>query len=156
MKLDKVDFSILKSLQKNGRITNVDLALAAGISPPPCLRRLKNLEQKGIIDGYHAKINNVAIGYNFHALCLISLQSQRKYDVNNFLYEVARLSSIRSCLSTLGEVDFILSVVAYDFKNFEHILTNQISKIANIAKIKTLTIMKTYKEEFGVPLPEEA
>jgi len=152
IKLDKIDVSILRSLQEHGRMTNVDLATTAGISAPPCLRRLKSLEKKGVISGYHADINPSAIGYNFEAFCLVSLDSQTASDIDYFINEIRKLKNVRSCTSVVGLADFILRIVAHDFKNFEYILANNISKIKNISQIKTLVVMKTHKKESDFPI----
>ena len=152
VKLDKIDLSILENLQKNGRMTNVDLASKAGISAPPCLRRLKSLEESGVIKGYYAEINHSVVGYNFEALCFVTLNSQNATDIEKFVNEVTKFKNIRSCTAIIGGADFILRVVDYDFKHFEDFLSNKFSKIDGIAQIKSLIIMKEYKDERGVPI----
>lgn len=152
IKLDKIDFSIIECLQKHGRMTNVELAAKAGISAPPCLRRLKFLEENGVINGYHAEINGAAMGYNFEAFCFISLNSQAAKDVEHFVQNIKKLPNIRSCISTIGFFDFMLKIVTLDLKHFEKLVENNISKIQNISQIKTLVVVKKLKEEHGVPM----
>ena len=151
-KLDEIDLSILGNLQKNGRMTNVELASRAGISAPPCLRRLKSLETNGIIRGYYADIETSVVGYNFEALCFVSLLRQSAAHVKEFLDRINSMMEIRSCHATTGEFDFILRIVARDFKSYEDFLSTNLSSIDNISQIKTHVIMKCTKDEKGVPI----
>ncbi len=151
-KLDDIDLSILSNLQKNGRMTNVELATRAGISAPPCLRRLKSLETSGIIRGYYADIDTSVVGYNFEALCFVSLVRQSASCMKEFVDKIQDMKQIRSCLATTGEFDFILRIVAHDFASYEEFLSQNLSNIDNIGQIKTYVIMKCNKDEKGVPL----
>ena len=150
--IDKIDMSILDNLQKNGRMTNVELANRAGISAPPCLRRLKNLEDSGVIISYHANINNNVVGYKFSAFCFVSISKQSAKYAEEFVEYVAKLNNVRECVSTTGDFDYILRVVAKDFVDYEDFLTNHLKTFSNIEQIKTHVIMKCNKDEKGVPI----
>ncbi len=150
--LDAVDISILSNLQNNGRMTNVELANRAGISAPPCLRRLKNLEDRGIIVGYHAEINGAVIGYGFVALCLISIGQQNLRASNEFLSHIKKLDNIRECFSTTGDFDYILKIVAHDLIDYENFLNANIKNLDNISQVKTYVVVQSNKSENGVPI----
>ena len=152
MKLDKIDFAIIESLQEHGRMTNVELAARAGISAPPCLRRLKFLEESGVINGYHADIDSSAVGFNLEAICFISLSSQAAKDVDRFLSEIKKINNVRSCATIIGFSDFMLTIVTRDLKHFEKLVEKEISNIQNVCQIKTLVVVKRHKAEYGAPI----
>ncbi len=154
MRLDKIDILILNNLQKNGRITNVELANNVGISPPPCLRRLKKLENNGVILGYHAEINSVLMGYNFSAVCLISLEKQTQKLVEKFFDYIQGLHNVRECLSITGDFDCFLKIIAKDISDFEKFLDTCLKNHENISQIKVYVTMKSNKSEKGIPLPQ--
>lgn len=151
-RLDDIDISILDNLQKNGRMTNVELASRAGISAPPCLRRLKNLEDSGVILGYHADINRNLIGYNFLAICLIALATQNQKPVEEFIKYIHKLPNVRECFSTTGDFNYILKVVAKDLADYERFLNTDLRTFDNIEKIQTYVVMQNNKNEHGIPL----
>ncbi|MDR0640432.1 MAG: Lrp/AsnC family transcriptional regulator [Holosporales bacterium] len=152
VKFDDVDASILADLQKSGRMTNVQLAKNAGISAPPCLRRLKTMERNEIIIGYHAKLNGPALGYGFNAICIVSLASQNSWDVNAFISNINAAKNVRYCFATPGNSEFVLIIVAKDLEDYEDIVQNTIQKDKNILSLKTYILMKKHKEEFGIPI----
>lgn len=150
--LDSVDKIILENLQRNGRITNVDLAESAGISAPPCLRRLKLLEQRGVITSYHAKINPAALGYSIKAVCVVSLVSQSKESVAKFLNIVNNDANIRQCFSSSGNESFVLSIVAKDLHDYERVLKSTLQGSELVANINSYIILNKHKDEFGLPI----
>ncbi|MEP5930134.1 MAG: Lrp/AsnC family transcriptional regulator, partial [Nitratireductor sp.] len=113
-KLDHIDMRILAELQADGRITNVDLASKAGISAPPCLRRVRALENAGFIKGYHADLDGRALGFEVTVFAMVGLHSQAEADLKAFEAEVATWPLVRECHMLNGEIDFILKCVAPD------------------------------------------
>jgi DNA-binding Lrp family transcriptional regulator len=150
--LDKIDMMILGNLQDNGRVTNVELAANAGISAPPCLRRLKLMEEDGVIQGYHATINPCVLGYELKAFCIVFLASQNVEKVNSFVSRIATLKNVRSCFSTPGNEVFILSIIVKDLKEYEAILQNELQSSDLISRIKTYILSNTHKDEYGIPI----
>ncbi|MDR2598395.1 MAG: Lrp/AsnC family transcriptional regulator [Holosporales bacterium] len=154
IKFDDIDISILTDLQEDGRMTNVQLAKNAGISAPPCLRRLKAMERNGIITGYHAEINASAFGYGFRAICIINLDSQNSVDVLEFVDNIVKLKNVRYCFATPGNSDFILDIVARSLEDYEDIIQKKIQKDRNIKCVRTFILMKKYKGEYGIPIEQ--
>jgi len=156
LKLDDVDLRILSELQQDGRMTNVALAERAGITAPPCLRRVRQLEEQGVIRGYHADIAPTALGYNLTAFALVSLKSQAEADLQAFERHVAALPEVRECHMLNGEIDFILKIVARDLPDFQNFLTSRLTLAPNVASVKTSFLIRTSKALPGVPVPAPA
>ena len=152
MKLDTIDKILLSTLQKYGRITNVDLAEQVGISAPPCLRRLKIMESNGVIKGYHAEVNAKVLELNFQAICIVTLTSQDSKYVNNFLENIEKCKNIRTCNSTAGNENFILYIVAKDMQEYEIILKKDIQTGGFVRSIKTYVTVNKHKNEPGLPI----
>ena len=112
IKLDRIDRHILDDLQSDGRMTNVDLARRAGISAPPCLRRVRALEQGGVIKGYHAQVDSQALGFNVTVFAQVGLNSQAEPDLKAFEELVQSWPEVRECHMLAGETDFLLKIVA--------------------------------------------
>lgn len=150
--LDQIDRSILSSLQSEGRITNVELARRAGLTAPPCLRRVRVLEETGVIEGYHARLSPRALGYGITVFALVSLRSQAEEDLRTFEAHVAELPEVRECHMLNGEIDFILKIVAHDLQAFQAFLTSQLTTAPHVASVKTSLTIRTSKDEPGVPV----
>jgi DNA-binding Lrp family transcriptional regulator len=150
--LDQTDRMILSALQKEGRITNVELARRAGLTAPPCLRRVRALEEAGLIDGYHARLNAHALGYGIMVFALVSLKSQAEEDLLAFERHVAALPEVRECHMLNGEIDFILKIVAHDLQAFQAFLTSRLTPAPNVASVKTSLTIRTSKDEPGIPI----
>lgn len=150
--LDAVDRQILTELQANGRMTNVDLAKKVGLTPPPCLRRIKSLEDRGLIRAYHAEIDAAALGYGIMVFAMVSLRSQAEADLKAFESHVAALPEVRECHMLNGEIDFILKLVARDLQAFQAFLTTQLTPAPNVASVKTSLTIRTSKLLYGVPV----
>lgn len=150
--LDAVDMRILGELQQDGRMTNVDLARRVGLTAPPCLRRVKALEDRGIISAYHATIDPAALGYTITVFAMVSLRSQAEADLRAFEEHVAGLPQVRECHMLNGEIDFILKVVARDLQSFQQFLTSQLTPAPNVASVKTSLTIRTSKAQVGVPV----
>jgi DNA-binding Lrp family transcriptional regulator len=152
MRFDDIDVRILGLLQDNGRMTNVELAERVGLTAPPCLRRVRALEQEGAITGYHAALDPTALGYNLTVFAMVSLKSQAEADLRAFEQMVAEIPEVRECHMLNGEIDFILKIVAPDLQSFQHILTTRLTPAPNVAHVKTSLTIRTSKALPGVPV----
>ena len=152
VKLDAVDRAILAALQADGRMTNVELARRVGISPPPCLRRVRALEEAGIIEGYAARLNVRALGYEVTVFAMVGLHSQAEADLLAFEARVVRWPLVRECHMLNGEIDFILKCVAPDLQAFQKFLTGELTSAPNVASVKTSLTIRASKSETGVPI----
>lgn len=153
VKLDSVDRKILSCLQAEGRITNVDLAERVGITAPPCLRRVRALEEEGYLLGYHADLNHEILGYGLIVFALVGLHSQAESDLQNFEKQAMGWPLVRECYMLNGEIDFVLKIVAHDLAEFQQFLTTHLTPAPNVASVKTSLTIRTSKKEPGVPMP---
>lgn len=152
VKLDKIDRKILKNLQDNGRITNVELAREAGISAPPCLRRVRALEENGFIEGYHAKVDPVVLGYGVTVFAHVKLVSQAESDLKKFEELIHSWELVRECWMLAGETDFLIKVVAHDWDDYQHFLTENLTAAPNVTSVKSSLAIRASKEVPGVPI----
>lgn len=150
--IDELDRSILAILQEEGRVTNVELASRVGLTAPPCLRRMRALEESGVIKGYHAELDPGALGYGIMVFALVSLRSQAEDDLRAFEAHVAELPEIRECHMLNGEIDFILKIVAHDLQSFQNFLTSKLTPAPNVASVKTSLTIRTSKTSCGIPV----
>ncbi|MDP6120722.1 MAG: Lrp/AsnC family transcriptional regulator, partial [Rhodospirillales bacterium] len=137
VKLDRIDRRILKDLQERGRITNVELSRRAGISAPPCLRRVRALEEAGFIRGYHADVEPKALGFNVTVFAQVGLASQAETDLEAFEEMVGAWPEVRECNMLAGEVDFLLKVVAADWDAYQDFLTTRLTPAPNVSHVKS-------------------
>ncbi|MEO1563591.1 MAG: Lrp/AsnC family transcriptional regulator [Pseudomonadota bacterium] len=151
MKLDDTDRKILALLQSNGRMTNVELAARLGMSPPPCLRRVKALEAEGLLLGYYAKVNSAALGFDVRVFAMVGLHSQAETDLQAFEELCRSWPIVRECHMLNGEIDFILKCVAPDLSTFQKFLTEHLTSAPNVAHVKTSMVIRRGKDEPGVP-----
>ncbi len=152
VKLDEIDRMILREMQADGRITNVELAQRVGISAPPCLRRVRALEEAGFIRGYHAELDARSLGYEVTVFAMVSLRSQAEADLVAFEQMVAGWPIVRECHMLNGEIDFILKCIAHDLSEFQRFLTANLTSAPNVASVKTSLTIRTAKQEPGVPV----
>jgi DNA-binding Lrp family transcriptional regulator len=150
--LDATDWRILKELQANGRITNVELARKVGISPPPCLRRVRALEEAGIIAGYFALLDEKALDFEVIAFANVGLHSQSEPDLRAFENRVLAWPLVRECYMLSGETDFILKCVAPDLPTFQGFVIDDLTAAPNVASVKTTLAISRVKFEPGVPI----
>jgi len=150
--LDGTDIAILALLQEEGRMSNVDLARRVGLTAPPCLRRVRALEESGLIRAYHAELNGPGLGYTIMVFAMVSLKSQAEADLKAFEDHVATLPEVRECHMLNGEIDFILKVVARDLQSFQQFLTSKLTSASNVASVKTSLTIRTSKNEPGIPV----
>ena len=153
IKLDSIDRKILAELQADGRMTNVELAKRVQISPPPCLRRVRALEEAGFIKGYHAQLDAKALGFEVGVFVMVGLSSQADTDLKAFEEQARKWPIVRECHMPNGQDDYILRCVAPDLSAFQSFLTEELTKAKNVAHVKTSLIVRTSKDEPGVPVP---
>jgi len=156
IKLDKIDRRILRDLQANGRMTNVDLAERAGISAPPCLRRVRALEEAAFIRGYHADVNPEALGFGVTVFAQVGLGSQAEPDLKAFEALVQTWPEVREASMLAGETDFLLKIVATDWDSYQRFLTTKLTAAPNVAHVKSALAIRTSKYEPGVPIDVDA
>jgi DNA-binding Lrp family transcriptional regulator len=150
-KLDPIDRKILAELQADGRMTNVELAKRVGISAPPCLRRVRTLEEAGYIQGYHARVNARDLGFEVQVFAMVGLNSQAEADLSRFEQRCRAWPLVRECHMLNGEIDFILKCVAPDLSTFQRFLTEELLAADNVATVKTSLVIRGAKAEPGVP-----
>lgn len=153
-KLDKIDRKILRDLQKDGRITNVELAKNVGISAPPCLRRVRSLEESGYIKSYHAKVDAAALGYGVTVFAMVKLTSQSEADLAVFQKRINEWPMVRESHMLAGETDFLMKIVAKDWDSYQNFLTNELIAAQNVTSVKSSLCIRSSKEEPGVPIEE--
>jgi len=152
MAFDRIDRQILGLLQEDGRMTNVELAERVGLTAPPCLRRVRALEDTGAIRGYHAELDPPTLGYPITVFAMVSLKSQAERDLAEFEQHMADIPEVRECHMLNGEIDFILKIVATDLKAFQEILTTHLTPAPNVASVKTSLTIRTSKLKPGIPV----
>ncbi|MTH96266.1 Lrp/AsnC family transcriptional regulator [Roseibium sp. RKSG952] len=150
-RLDEIDRKILAELQADGRMTNVELAKRVGISAPPCLRRVRTLEESGYIRGYHAEVNSRELGFEVQVFAMVGLESQAETELSAFEERCREWPLVRECHMLNGEVDFILKCVAPDLSSFQQFLTGELLTTPNVASVKTSLVIRGAKDEPGVP-----
>ncbi|WP_174297823.1 Lrp/AsnC family transcriptional regulator [Sphingomonas bacterium] len=155
MAFDRIDRQIMALLQDDGRMTNVDLAERVGLTAPPCLRRVRALEEAGAIRGYHAELDAGRLGFPITVFAMVSLQSQAERDLAAFEEHVATIPEVRECHMLNGEIDFILKIVAHDLRTFQDILTTHLTPAPNVASVKTSLTIRTAKALSGIPVTDD-
>ncbi len=153
-KLDNIDRKILRELQDDGRITNVELARRVDISAPPCLRRVRSLEDRGVIQGYHAQLNPHALAYDVMVFVMVGLETQSEHDLKEFEEQVNKWPMVRECYMLNGEYDFFLKVVAPDLPTFQHFLTVDLTAAPHVGTVRTSLNIRSTKHLPGVPVNE--
>ena len=151
LNLDEIDRRIISELQGDGRMTNVELARRAGISPPPCLRRVRRLEEAGYIQGYHAQTDGQKLGWQISFFVIVGLESQKQAVLDGFESLVASWPEVRECHMIRGGGDFLLKLVARDAAH-ENQLTTRLTSAAHVAKVQTLQTIRTSRALAGVPM----
>ncbi|MFN3449301.1 MAG: Lrp/AsnC family transcriptional regulator [Roseococcus sp.] len=151
VELDAMDLRILAELQADGRITNVELAQRVGLSAPPCLRRVRRLEEAGVIRGYHAELDPAALDFDVTFFAIVGLESQKQAVLDAFEAEVTAWPEVRECHMIRGGGDFLLRLVARDTAH-ENELTARLTGAATVLRVQTLQTIRTAKNAPGVPL----
>ncbi|MBK0384444.1 Lrp/AsnC family transcriptional regulator [Pedobacter sp. SD-b] len=152
MELDKIDFNILKILQENGRITNLQLSQHIGLSPAPTLERVRKLEHSGYIKSYHALVDEEKLGLGIKTFIQVSLDFHQQDTIQTFLKEIKEIKEITECHHVTGQCDFLLKAYVKDIKTYEQLIMQKISKITVVKTFHTMMIMSTSKKEPIIPL----
>ena len=150
-RLDAIDWKILKELQDDGRMTNVELARRVGISAPPCLRRVRALEEAGFIKGYRALLDEKRLGYEITLFAMVHLASQAEADLAAFEAYVRAEPLVRECWMLSGEIDFILKCVAPNLATFQDFVA-RLTGQPNVRNVKTSLVFKNSKDAAMMPL----
>jgi DNA-binding Lrp family transcriptional regulator len=149
--LDAIDWKILRELQGDGRMTNVELSRRVGISAPPCLRRVRRLEEAGIISGYRALLNAPALGFDVVAFCLVGLHRQSETDLKAFAERTRNWAFVRTAWMVSGESDFLLHCVAPDLGSFQSFVIEELTSAPNVDTVRTALTIRQVKDEGMLP-----
>jgi DNA-binding Lrp family transcriptional regulator len=150
--LDATDWRILRELQADGRITNIALAGKIGLSPPPCLRRVRALEEAGLVTGYTALLDEVALGFSLTAFAMVRLHNQAEADLRAFENALLGWPMVREAHMLSGESDYMLKCVARDLIVFQAFVLDQLTAAPNVASVKTFLTIRKAKRDAGVPI----
>lgn len=150
-KFDKIDLKILKILQENSKITNLELSKRIGLSPAPTLERVKKLETSNIITSYHAKVDAKKLGLNVRTFVLASLAWQKENALENFIKQINEIDEIVECYIITGDADFLLKIVCKDLASYEQLLFKKLSQIEEIERLKTLMTLSDVKMSSKLP-----
>ncbi len=153
MKLDRIDVKILHELQKNGRITNVELAELVSLSPSPCLMRVKKLQQEGYIEGYSAQVNLSKLGQTLTVFTEITLKNHRQIDFARFLAAANRIDQIIECHLVSGGYDYLLKFVTAGIGEYQTIMERMIDMEIGIDKYFSFVVLKSPIVKAHLPLP---
>ncbi|MGB1361259.1 MAG: Lrp/AsnC family transcriptional regulator [Alphaproteobacteria bacterium] len=152
LKIDDIDLKILEILQKEGRISNLELSKRVQLSPPPCLRRLKALEEAGYIENYQANVSAEKLGFNVTVFVFITLKVQQQKEMNDMIAQIEKWDMVRESYMISGETDFILKVVANSWEEFNRMLMEDINAIPNVSNVRSALAIRQNKYKAGVPL----
>ena len=153
IQLDRYDRHILAVLQEDGRISNQDLADRIGLSPSPCLRRVRALEEAGIVTGYRAQLNAKALGYSLMALIYISMDMHTPERFDNFEQEIRQISEVLECLLITGQdADYQLKVIVKDMDAFQELLLNRITRIHGVTGVHSSFVLRKVIDKIAVPV----
>ena len=150
--LDSTDWRILKELQADGRMTNIALATKIGLSAPPCLRRVRALEEQGLIGGYAALVDEEALGFALSAFAMVRLHNQAEADLRAFENRLLGWTIVREAHMLSGESDYMLRCVARDLTSFQDFVLDELTAAPNVASVKTFLTIRRAKREPGIPI----
>lgn len=151
-KPDAIDIRIVRELQADGRITNQALAQRVGLSPPPCLRRVRALEESGVITGYHAEVDAALLGFDVTAFAMVGLHNQAEGDLRDFENQVLSWALVRECHMLSGEADYLLKCVAPDLPALQDFVTGTLAAAPNVATVRIYVTIRRAKNEAGIPI----
>ncbi len=154
MKLDHIDHKILKHLQENARITNAELADKVGLSPTPCLRRLRRLENDGIIKGYHTEVNREALGVNVTVIILVKLEREDDKTLREFENAIKDREEVMECYLVTGKFDYFIRVLIPTLSAYEAFLSETILRMPNIATVESSFTLREVTRKIVMPLPK--
>lgn len=152
VKLDRIDLRILRELQHDGRMTNVELSDRVGISAPPCLRRVRALEDAGYIRGYHADVAGDKLGFGITVFTQVSLENHTEQDLWNFAELLNSWPEVRESYMMTGDSDFLIKIVSESWETFQEFLTHKLASAPNVRHYKSAPAMHRTKYQPGVPI----
>ncbi|MFN7013017.1 MAG: Lrp/AsnC family transcriptional regulator [Bacteroidia bacterium] len=155
IRIDAIDLKILRIMQENGKITNIQLSNQIGLSPAPTLERVKKLENSGLIKSYHALLNTDLLGLGINAMIQISLARQINNAIQNFQKQILEIDEITECYQVTGTADYILKATVKDMKAFENLISEKLSRIEEIGQMQTMMILSTIKQSHLAPINYE-
>lgn len=156
MKLDHIDHKILRHLQENARITNAELADRVGLSPTPCLRRLRRLESDGVIKGYHTEIDREALGVNVTVIILVKLEREDDKTLREFEKAIKDRDEVMECYLVTGKFDYFIRVVVPSLAAYETFLSETMLRMPNIATVESSFTLREVERKVVMPIPETA
>jgi Lrp/AsnC family transcriptional regulator, leucine-responsive regulatory protein len=149
---DKTDLKILKILQENAKITNLQLSAEIGLSPAPTLERVKKLENAKLIKGYYTQLNQEALGIGISAIIQITLTRQIENAISNFKKEISKIPEIMECYQVTGNADYVLIVMLKDIRDFESLISQKLSKMEEIGQMQTMVVLSKPKDSKVLPI----
>jgi Lrp/AsnC family leucine-responsive transcriptional regulator len=150
--LDRIDLKILKILQDNAKITNLQLSSEIGLSPAPTLERVKKLENAKLIQGYYTQLNAEALGIGISAIIQITLTRQVENAISNFKKEINGIPEIMECYQVTGNADYVLIVRVKDIRDFEALISQKLSKMEEIGQMQTMVVLSKPKDSKILPI----
>ncbi|HYD55352.1 MAG TPA: Lrp/AsnC family transcriptional regulator [Burkholderiales bacterium] len=154
--MDAKDLRILEALQENARISNVELARTAGLSPSPCLARVRALEQSGVIDRYVALLDPKKLGLTVSVLVQVTLEKQIESALERFEEAVRARPEVMECYLMTGDADYLLRVLVPDVPAFERFILDFLSRVPGVGNIKSSFALKQVKDQTALPLPDRS
>jgi len=151
-KLDKIDRQIIKLMQEDGRITNIDLANRVGISAPPCLRRVKALEDAGLITSYHAEVDAKQLGYGVNVFAFVEMNNHTEEALKEFEKKMKEWEVVLEYYMLAGDADYIIRIVAKDWEAYQNFLTKELLIQPNVGHVKSVLSIRGYRNHTGIPV----
>lgn len=154
LKFDKIDRKILEILQKSAKITNAQLSKDIGLSPAPTLERVKKLENLGVINSYHAKLDISKIGLGVTTFVLVTLSGHNKENIDKFIEEINTIDEVIECHHITGAGDFILKVISKDIPAYQKLMLEKVSDIKVVDNMQSMVVLSTFKDSKVMPIPD--
>lgn len=149
-KLDQIDLKILRTLQKNAKLTTKELAEAVNLTPTPVFERQKRLEKQGYIKGYVAVLDPEKLNLSLMVICSVKLKQINKEIAERFTYEINKLPEVIECYNTSGNYDYMLKVRSADMKQYQEFILNKLGAIENVSSIESTFVMNEVKRSYGI------
>ena len=154
LKFDKIDRKILEILQKSAKITNAQLSKDIGLSPAPTLERVKKLENMGVINSYHAKLDISKIGLGVTTFVLVTLVGHNKENIDKFIAEINTIEEVIECHHITGAGDFILKIISKDIPSYQKLMLEKVSNIKVVDNMQSMVVLSTFKDSKVMPIPD--
>ena len=154
-KIDQIDRKILRVLQREARITNLQLAEEIGLSPAPTLERVRKLERNGIIKSYHANIDASRLGLGLKVMIQVSLIRQIDNAMQKFVDQITEIDEVIECMQVTGDYDYYLKVIVKDIAEYDDLVNTKLSKIEEIGQMRSSVILSTVKDSHIIPVKDE-